>query len=131
MIRFLTEVQRIRQSGEGVTIDVVTDGQRATMTADWCIFTEINYRLGFEVVRFTLCVATLVKQRLRQGQSGGSQADISTTICLATPHTRWACCAPRVAAPNLRSGQVRAGGALRAHRVIDGKRPTRFARHCT
>ncbi len=85
MIRFSTEVQRIRQSGEGVTIDVVTDGQRATMTVDWCICTEINYRLGFEVVRSTPCVATLVKQRWRQAQSGGSQADISTTICLATP----------------------------------------------
>ena len=39
MIRFSTEVQRIRQSGEGVTIDVVTDGQGTTMTADWCICT--------------------------------------------------------------------------------------------
>lgn len=34
MIRFSTEVQRIRQSGEGATIDVVTDGQRATTTVD-------------------------------------------------------------------------------------------------
>jgi monoamine oxidase len=39
MIRFSTEVQRIRQNGNGVTIDVVKEGQAETLTADWCICT--------------------------------------------------------------------------------------------
>ncbi len=39
MIRFNTEVQRMRQDAKGVTVDVVTDGQPATITADWCICT--------------------------------------------------------------------------------------------
>lgn len=39
MIRFSTEVQRIRQSPKGVTVDVVKDGQPETITADWCICT--------------------------------------------------------------------------------------------
>ena len=39
MIRFSTEVQRIRQSPKGVTVDVVKDGQPATLQADWCICT--------------------------------------------------------------------------------------------
>lgn len=39
MIRFSTEVQRIRQTPKGVTVDVVRDGQPETITADWCICT--------------------------------------------------------------------------------------------
>lgn len=39
MIRFNTEVQRMRQSPKGVTIDVIKDGQPETLTADWCICT--------------------------------------------------------------------------------------------
>jgi monoamine oxidase len=39
MIRFSTEVQRIRQSDKGVTIDVVKNGQPETISADWCICT--------------------------------------------------------------------------------------------
>ena len=39
MIRFSTEVQRIRQSPKGVTVDVVHEGQPETITADWCICT--------------------------------------------------------------------------------------------
>lgn len=39
MIRFSTEVQRIRQDKKGVTIDVVREGQPETLTADWCICT--------------------------------------------------------------------------------------------
>ncbi len=39
MVRFSTEVQRIRQSGTGVTVDIVHDGQPETIAADWCICT--------------------------------------------------------------------------------------------
>ncbi len=39
MIRFSTEVQRIRQSPKGVTVEVVRDGQPETIKADWCICT--------------------------------------------------------------------------------------------
>lgn len=39
MIRFSTEVQRIRQNASGVTVDVVKDGQPQTLKADWCICT--------------------------------------------------------------------------------------------
>jgi monoamine oxidase len=39
MIHFNTEVQRIRQSPTGVTIDVIKGGQPETLTADWCICT--------------------------------------------------------------------------------------------
>lgn len=38
-IRTSTEVRRIRQSPQGVTVDVVRDGQPETITADWCICT--------------------------------------------------------------------------------------------
>jgi len=39
MIRFSTEVQRIRQSGRTVTINAVRAGQPESFTADWCICT--------------------------------------------------------------------------------------------
>jgi monoamine oxidase len=39
MIKFSTEVQRIRQDAMGVTVDVIKDGAPATITADWCICT--------------------------------------------------------------------------------------------
>lgn len=39
MIRFSTEVRRIRQSPTGVTVEVVRDGQPETIQADWCICT--------------------------------------------------------------------------------------------
>ena len=39
MIRFSTEVQRIRQTPKGVTVDTVHDGQPATFEADWCVCT--------------------------------------------------------------------------------------------
>jgi len=39
MIRLSTEVQRIRQTPKGVTVDVVRDGQPETIAADWCICT--------------------------------------------------------------------------------------------
>jgi monoamine oxidase len=39
MIRFNTEVQQIRQSPKGVTVNVMKDGQPETISADWCICT--------------------------------------------------------------------------------------------
>ena len=39
MIRYASEVQRIRQTPKGVTVDVVRAGQPETIHADWCICT--------------------------------------------------------------------------------------------
>ncbi|KRB82799.1 monoamine oxidase [Sphingomonas sp. Root710] len=39
MIRYKTEVQRIRQSPDGVTVDVLRNGKPETISADWCICT--------------------------------------------------------------------------------------------
>ncbi len=39
MIRFSTEVQRIRQTAKKVTVDVIRDGQPESFTADWCVCT--------------------------------------------------------------------------------------------
>lgn len=39
MIRFSTEVRRIRQTPKSVTVDMIRDGQPETITADWCICT--------------------------------------------------------------------------------------------